>query len=549
MAATGSCMSAIKGSADAAGSDASQGAAETAELARGAAETAALARGGRTSFLGYVLRLAARFPFLFIAGRLYGAEALGRFAYATMVVELVAMLATLGLKRGLAQDMATRGAATADRPAAEAHALYDGLLVTIIAAAIGVAALVAVPQIVFPTTQFTLLDRLFPLIVIPIVISDICLAALAFRLDIAATVRARSLVEPWVLSIVALLLALGAATSGTAPGGSIIQTEAANPDGLIIAYLASMVAAALASLWPALRSFGWAAHWRPEPRALWHLARRNAPLAGADIAEWGARRLDVFILGRFVGADVVGIYYVAQQIASLPQRLKSSFDPILAPVLTTNLAASRIDKVAAHVRQISFWVAAAQLGVVLALGLTGKASMGLFGPVFASGATILAVLLVVELLAAQAAVAESALIYVARNANLLWSLAGILIQIGVSLILVPRYGGIGAAAGLAVSALFLSVAKSRLLARLLGAPVSGWRPVMLVAALPAFALGLVFQRLPEWFQLALGQFIILALFGAIIWRFGFKGADRLLFARGLRGKTVAVDPVVPQGSF
>ena len=533
MAATGSCMSAIKGSADAAGSDASQGAAETAELARGAAETAALARGGRTSFLGYVLRLAARFPFLFIAGRLYGAEALGRFAYATMVVELVAMLATLGLKRGLAQDMATRGAATADRPAAEAHALYDGLLVTIIAAAIGVAALVAVPQIVFPTTQFTLLDRLFPLIVIPIVISDICLAALAFRLDIAATVRARSLVEPWVLSIAALALAF-----------TLLKS-----DGLIIAYLASMVAAALASLWPALRSFGWAAHWRPEPRALWHLARRNAPLAGADIAEWGARRLDVFILGRFVGADVVGIYYVAQQIASLPQRLKSSFDPILAPVLTTNLAASRIDKVAAHVRQISFWVAAAQLGVVLALGLTGKASMGLFGPVFASGATILAVLLVVELLAAQAAVAESALIYVARNANLLWSLAGILIQIGVSLILVPRYGGIGAAGGLAVSALFLSVAKSRLLARLLGAPVSGWRPVMLVAALPAFALGLVFQRLPEWFQLALGQFIILALFGAIIWRFGFKGADRLLFARGLRGKTVGVDPVVPQGSF
>ena len=84
----------------------------------GAAETAALARGGRTSFLGYVLRLAARFPFLFIAGRLYGAEALGRFAYATMVVELVAMLATLGLKRGLAEDMAVRGAElpTARRP-------------------------------------------------------------------------------------------------------------------------------------------------------------------------------------------------------------------------------------------------------------------------------------------------------------------------------------------------------------------------------------------------------------------------------------------------
>ncbi|MBC7522781.1 MAG: lipopolysaccharide biosynthesis protein, partial [Sandarakinorhabdus sp.] len=174
-----------------------------------------------------------------------------------------------------------------------------------------------------------------------------------------------------------------------------------------------------------------------------------------------------------------------------------------------------------------------------ALGLTGRAGMGLFGPVFAGGAVGLAVLLAAELLAAQAAVAESALIYVARNANLLWSLAGILIQVGVSLLLVPRHdflgGGVGAATGLAVSALFLSVAKSRLLARLLDAPVAGWRPILLLAALPTFAAGLLLLRLPEWFQLSFGLAIILGVYGTIVWRFGFKGADRLLFARSLGG--------------
>ena len=495
---------------------------------KAAAETAALARGGRTSFVGYVLRLAARFPFLFIAGRIYGAGALGRFAYATMVVELVAMFATLGLKRGLAQDMAESAAAAAAdaRPQAESHALYDGLLVSVIAAIIGAAILIAVPQIVFPSSKISGLDRFFPVIIIAIVLSDVSLAGLAFRHDIAATVRARSLVEPWVLSIAALGLAF----------------TWLRPDGLIIAYLLSMAAAAAASLVPAFRAFGLAGHWRPHPARLLALARANFALAGADIAEWGARRLDIFILGRFAGPEIVGVYYVAQQIASLPQRLKSSFDPILAPVLATNLAAGRIDKVAAHIRQISFWVGAAQLGVVLALGLTGKAGMGLFGPAFASGAAVLAVLLTVEVLAAQAAVAESALIYVARGANLLWSVVGILIQIAVSLVLVPHYGGVGAAAGLAVSALFLSVVKSRLLARVLGAPVSGWRLVMLAAAVPAFAAGLLLMRTPEWVQLVVGQWVILGLFGAIIWRFGFKGADRLLFSRRLRGKDVAAIP-------
>ncbi len=41
----------------------------------------ALAKGGRTNIFGFLLRLAARLPFLFIAGRIYGPEVLGRFAY------------------------------------------------------------------------------------------------------------------------------------------------------------------------------------------------------------------------------------------------------------------------------------------------------------------------------------------------------------------------------------------------------------------------------------------------------------------------------------
>ena len=62
-------------------------------------DIAALAKGGRTNFFGFLLRLAARLPFLFVAGRLYGADSLGRFAYAVLIVEFAAQIAIC--RRGL----------------------------------------------------------------------------------------------------------------------------------------------------------------------------------------------------------------------------------------------------------------------------------------------------------------------------------------------------------------------------------------------------------------------------------------------------------------
>src|SRR3546814_12356343 len=98
-----------------------------------------------------------------------------------------------------------------------------------------------------------------------------------------------------------------------------------------------MVAALVASIVPLIKSYGRPREWRPRPIQLWRMARQNMPLAAADGVEWGSRRLDLAILGLFATPYIVGIYYVAQQVASLPQKLKTSFDPILGPVITRNL--------------------------------------------------------------------------------------------------------------------------------------------------------------------------------------------------------------------
>ena len=325
-------------------------------------DIAALARGGRTNFLGFLLRLAARLPFLFVAGRFYGAEALGRFAYAILIVEFAAQIATLGLKRGLAQQLSTT-----DRP--HVCVVWDAMLVALLASAVASVLLILFPQAMFPNSQVRGVEWLLPLIVLAIAGSDVALAALAYQHNVRATVTARAIVEPWTISIAATLLFF----------------TLSRRDGLIIAYVLSMVAALGASLWPLFKAYGVPRGWRPEPGGLWALARRNTPLAAADAIEWGSRRIDIAILGLFFSPAIVGIYYVAQQVASLPQKLKTSFDPILGPVITQKLAEDDKPAIARQVRQVGFWIIAAQLGIALALGIPGEAVMGLVGATFIGG--------------------------------------------------------------------------------------------------------------------------------------------------------------------
>jgi O-antigen/teichoic acid export membrane protein len=484
-----------------------------------------LAKGGRTNIAGFVLRLAARIPFLFIAGRIYGPDLVGRFAIAVVVVELAALLATLGLKRGLAQALSK-----SDRP--HGCVVWDAMAVAFVASMIASAVLCTFPEIMYPNSAITGLDRFLPLIIVAIAGSDVSLAALAYRLNVKAAVTARAVVEPWTISIAAWAF-------------SYFTIR----DGLVLSYIASMTAALIASLVPFLRSYGVPVGWSPHLRPLYALARANAPLAGADILEWGSRNVDRFILGVMFEPKIVGIYYMAQQVASLPQKLKTSFDPILGPVITQSLAINDRIAIANQVRQVAFWIMAAQGGLALMGSIPGEAVMGVVGPQFVAGTAALAFLLTAEVLASTGAVSESALVYVARHRNLMISGAMLAFQVGLSFVLIftirklgypVNYQAAGPAIALMLSVSLTSVIKAKLLGHLLGASVNPWRAPLVVAALAAIVVGGAFTALPkrfEWVELVFGEPAIAATYLFILWKWAFGPADRALF-----GKPTGMEP-------
>jgi O-antigen/teichoic acid export membrane protein len=479
----------------------------------------ALAKGGRTNMIGFVMRLAARLPFLFIAGRAYGPDIVGRYAIAVLVIEFAALVATLGLKRGLAQALSTT-----ERP--QAHVVFDAVVVAMLASALAAGLLIGFPEVLFPNSAPTGLDRFLPLAIFATAASDVTLAALAYRGNIGASVTARAIVEPWTISIAALAFSYVSAR-----------------DGLLYSYLLSMTAALVASMVPFLREFGVPRDWRPQPHRIWALARANAPLAGADAIEWATRNIDRFILALLFSPAVVGIYYMAQQVASVPQKLKSSFDPVLGPVITQALAADDRKAVAKQVRQVGFWVTTAQAALAVMASIPAEGIMGLLGREFVAGATALCILLVAEVLASTGAVCETGLVYMARHRNLAISLGVLALQIALTfaLLVAARESGwplawqvAAPALALAVSLTIGSAAKALLLARLTGAAVVSIRPSLFAAILVAGLVGAAFTSLPphfEWAEMTFGMPAILVTFLFVVIKFGFGPEDRALFRR------------------
>nr|WP_237440839.1 lipopolysaccharide biosynthesis protein [Erythrobacter ramosus] len=481
-----------------------------------------MAKGGRTNTLGFAIRLIARIPFLVIATRLYGAESLGRFASAMVVIEIVALICSLGEKRGLAQRL-SEGAG--ENRGAESNLVYDGILLSLAYSCVAALLLVAFPEPMFPNGTNSRWDIWLVAAIPAFAVTEILLAAQAYRFDIATMVRTRAIVEPWTISIGA---------------GVFFFIPATRDGGLALAYITSIYAGLLSALWPFLRGYGLPKGWRPEARALLAMSSRAFPLVGADAIERGTRLLDIFILGFFAPPQAVGIYYAAQQIASLPQKLKTSFEPILSPVITKNLRIGNMGAIAAQVRQVGFWIIAIQLGIALVLGMPGEAVMGLWGPDYVAGTAALAFLLAAEVAASMAVVSESVLVYIARKRNLAISVGVIALQAVLTIALIEgaeTYGlGKGYEAASAAGALMIALAvssliKALLLKHLLKAPVSNWRWALVYAAAPAVVVGYVFTWLPEWMELVFGVPAILGTYALVIWRRGFDDGDKVLFRK------------------
>lgn len=386
-------------------------------------------RGGSSAALGFLIRLAARLLFVFIAGRLFGVALFGAFSIAVAVVELAVTIGGAGMKRQLFK-LLDEGHHLRSPP----HIVIDGIVLVFVAS-LSCAAPIMLVVVLAPASLMAGNTTAALFLLAPMILGqsllDLLLAATRWTHKMRHQVWARSIIEPYA-GVIASWLAWAAGYQTT---------------GLIIGYWAGTIAAVIYSLVAVRRCLG------PYSLRTYHLApvhffqnvRETALPTLSDFTNALAGRLDLYLVGAFLGESAAGIYGMARQIRTPIRQVRQSFDSLLTPIVSKTLTLAGPVQTGQATASAARLILAIQLPVLIALFIVGAPLLRWIGPEFAAGYWAMLMLGATE--GIQGAYGVSDLIFFYRRPHfILWITAvGAGVNFLAALPLITRYGVNGAA--------------------------------------------------------------------------------------------------------
>jgi O-antigen/teichoic acid export membrane protein len=435
-------------------------------------------RGAAGTALGFVVRLGARVVLLLLAGRLYGAALFGAFGLAGSTVEILVALAGLSTKRTL--FLALDGAEEQHRRAV--HVTLDA---TVLVGGVGLAlgATLALGLSAFHVGHRDVGVAL--LVLAPAIagqaLLDVIFAATRWAHVVRHEVIGRSLLEPYGAALGAVAAyALGWRNIGLAVGYDL---------GTLIALGYGLFA--LRRVLGPLRL----GDYRPSRKGFVELLRTAQANTAVEVLKALYGRLDIYLVGLFLGEAPAGIYNAARQFRTPIRQLRQSFDSMLAPVTASTLrdrgAAATGDALISAARLLLLL----QFPVLMAIAALGAPLLHLFGPSLAAGYSALLILAIAESVNGALSVGDLLFMYRRPKLGFVVTAVGMAAGAGLGMLLIPRFGVAGAAAsvlgGYALNALLrIVVLRASLGARTVDASIAA------VFVAGGVGLGVVVALLP-----------------------------------------------------
>ena len=475
-------------------------------------------RGALASLSGFGGRLIARLVLMVFAGHQFGATELGVLGQVAAIVEILTAIGVMGLKRSLLSMLSL----DAKESQPYGRRILEALTVSTFAAIILSAILVISWPYLFPGRPEIPLPLIFA---IPaMVFTEVSLTAIKYKRVIKWDVISRCIMEPWSF----LLFSVGFFMM------NMIQ------NGLIIAYAGSLIISAIFGLIGLLQTYGTKTLFQNAPKFqnCLILPRRSLPVGITDIGIMMFRRIDILILALFVGHGGTGIYYMVQQIVTVPQKMHQLFEPMMSPVVAK--LHHDFDAKGIRLKLVGFcrWVFTIQLGLSIPFLIFGDFILGLFGPQFAAGAIVLSIILLAELFDGSFALMETPLLFSKPKIPPLLIIMTLIIEVATIYYFSSIWGYLGAGIGFLIAMFSLALGRIYMLNKHLDIFIldRSYFPAIIVSGFVGTLLYLTRSIIPTESAITVSLAILFGLTGYyyLVKLFGLTKVDRTLLRRLLK---------------
>jgi O-antigen/teichoic acid export membrane protein len=401
-----------------------------------------MGRGSLAGVLGAVVAGSAGVAVAWVVARGLGAAGAGAVFAATAGFVLASGVAKVGTQTGLVYWVARlRGQGRSHLLAA---CLRIGLAPVVVAAClVGVLLVVVAPG--------------------PLGIIAVFLPLAAFSDTALAATRGYRMMRPTVL-----LDRIGRPTLQLTAVGALAIAGVASPAAYALAWVAPYLPAALLAGYALRRAY--LDNARPPAsaasragRAIGHKAYRmlraqfwrfTGPRAFGSVAQLALQRVDVLLVASLGGLAAAATYAVASRFIVLGQFANQGISHSVQPRLAEALATGDRGTANSLYQTATCWLVLTTWPLHLTVIAYAPVYLGLFGDAYRAGGPVVVVLASAMLVATGCGMVDVVLSMAGRTRwNLANVTAALAIMIVLDLLLIPRFGAVGAAVGLAVALL------------------------------------------------------------------------------------------------
>lgn len=482
------------------------------------------AKGGGIAFVGNLFVYIFRFGFGLVLARFLGAESLGIYSLALMVTDIVGALALLGLSTGMVRYIPI-GINRKDEShvwgTIQAGLTIPGLLSLILAAA---AFLLAGPLSIRVYHEPSLAPVLrVASLGIPLLALTDMLAAVTQgfkRMEYKVYTQDLALnLSKLVLSVVFIVVGLGVV-------------------GAVAAHVVSLAIAAAMLLYFVHRLFPLNRPWRAARRNTREILRFSVPVYMSNLLGQFSGSTETLILGLFGVMSRVGIYSAALRLSGIGSAFHHSIQRIAMPMISDLYARGKLDQLQRVYRTTTKWGMTFNLPIFMVAAIFAKPLLAVFGTEFVAGSAGLIILAFSTLFNASTGVCGSVVTMTGRSKlTLINSIVYVVTNLALDLLLIPRWGIVGAAWAVTLCIVLLNVLRTVevwVLLRLWPYDLSFLKPVaaILVSSGIAYLIQirwLIFQ--PQLLQLVGGTIILSGIYALVIVLLRLSPEDHLVLDR------------------